>query len=277
VRKIAILPTMLTLGNAVCGFAAIAYASKINGKPETVPFYALSGWLIIAAMVFDLLDGYVARLSRSASNFGAQLDSLCDAISFGAAPAFLLLRLGPSWEKPFWHQTLAVIASLYVVCAVLRLARFTVETTPDPASHKRFRGLPSPAAAGCLASLAVMRGTLVEKWNLDARLFNNSTVAWATLFEAWATLGALAVALLMVSRVSYPHLTKQFLRGRRHFNHIVQLVLAVFIVVLIQELALVLIFWAYTLGVFCRHLWVRSLRSQTLRPSAPGLEDALPH
>ena len=86
-KRIGILPTMLTLGNAVCGFAAIAYASKINSSPETVEFFAISGWLIIAAMIFDSLDGYVARKSRTVSNFGAELDSLCDAISFGAAPA----------------------------------------------------------------------------------------------------------------------------------------------------------------------------------------------
>src|SRR5207248_7895554 len=131
-------------------------------------------------MVFDVFDGLAARLSRSASNFGGQLDSLCDAISFGAAPAFLLLRLGPSAEKPFLHQTLAVIATLYVLCAVLRLARFNVENTPDPASHKRFRGLPSPAAAGCLASLAVLRGTMVQKWNVESLLLLGAFEVWAT-------------------------------------------------------------------------------------------------
>src|SRR5215471_12055887 len=101
-KKIAIIPTLLTLGNAVCGLAAIAYASKLGdaaSSPDRDSYlFALSGWLIIAAMIFDALDGYVARLSKSASDFGLQLDSLCDAISFGAAPAFLLLRLGPGWQ-----------------------------------------------------------------------------------------------------------------------------------------------------------------------------------
>ena len=97
VKKIAILPTMLTLGNAVSGFAAITYASKIdrNAEPALTNFYLLtSGCLILLAMVFDALDGSVARLSKSDSQFGGQLDSLSDAISFGAAPAFLLLCLG---------------------------------------------------------------------------------------------------------------------------------------------------------------------------------------
>src|SRR5438128_500110 len=123
-KKIAIIPTLLTLGNAVCGLASMACASKI-GSADGDLYFTLSGWLIIAAMLFDALDGYVARLSKSASDFGLQLDSLCDAISFGAAPAFLLLRLGPS-SQPLarLHLALAVIAALYMVCAILRLARF---------------------------------------------------------------------------------------------------------------------------------------------------------
>src|SRR5438552_10995733 len=160
-KKIAIIPTLLTLGNAVCGLASMACASKIGsaGLPaDGDPYFTLSGWLIIAAMLFDALDGYVARLSKSASDFGLQLDSLCDAISFGAAPAFLLLRLGPGWQPvPRLHQALAVIATLYMVCAILRLARFNIESTLEPTNQKRFRGLPSPGAAGSVASLAILR------------------------------------------------------------------------------------------------------------------------
>ena len=85
-HKIAILPTLLTLGNAVCGFASIAYASRIGmagSESDKNVLFLLSGGLILVAMVFDMLDGYVARLSKSSSDFGGQLDSLCDAISFG--------------------------------------------------------------------------------------------------------------------------------------------------------------------------------------------------
>jgi CDP-diacylglycerol--serine O-phosphatidyltransferase len=272
VKKIAILPTLLTLGNAVCGFASIAYAGKIDGTEATERYFSLCGWLIVAAMIFDALDGYVARLSRTASKFGGELDSLCDAISFGAAPAFLLLRLGPTWDHPLLHQTLAVIATLYVVCAVLRLARFNVENNPDPAYHKRFRGLPSPAAAGCLASLAVLRGELGRQWpGVDTALVHS-------FVEIWATAGALTVALLMVSRVPYPHATKQALRGRRNFNAVVQAVLAVAIVALVQQLALVIIFWTYTLGVLARYVLVRNLNPNALRPATPGVDDvSLPH
>jgi CDP-diacylglycerol--serine O-phosphatidyltransferase len=263
VRKIAILPTLLTLGNAVCGFAAIAFASRIATEADVN--FAYSASLIFAAMVFDALDGYAARLSKTASDFGGQLDSLCDAISFGAAPAFLLLRLGQEWEMPVVQQALAVIAVLYVICAVLRLARFNVDNSPDPASHKRFKGLPSPAAAGCLASLALLRGSQASHaLLLDSPLLRD----WLKL---WTPLGALVVALLMVSRLSYPHLTKQLLRGRRHFSHLIRIIVAVCLLALLREWALLLVFWGYALTFPMRYALARSRRRL---PQPAGLDDA---
>lgn len=275
-KKIAIIPTLLTLGNAVCGFAAIAMASKIDLTESTEHYFALSGWLIFAAMLFDALDGYVARLSKSASKFGAELDSLCDAISFGLAPAYLLMRMGPGWEpRPFLHQFLAGIAALYMVCALLRLARFNVEASIESSSNKSFRGLPSPGAAGCLASLAILRGSLVDRWSsLDPHLLRQ-------LVEVWSTLGALMVALLMVSRIPYPHATKQFLkqslRGRRHFSHLVELIFVGFIVVMFREMAIMLGFWLYALGLPARYAVLRRLRAKSMPTPAPsGAEDILP-
>ncbi|MBM4071349.1 MAG: CDP-diacylglycerol--serine O-phosphatidyltransferase [Planctomycetes bacterium] len=279
-KKIAIVPTLLTLGNGVCGFAAIACASKIGGDSPGQDdfFFAAAGWLIVAAMVFDMLDGYVARLSKTASKFGGELDSLCDAISFGVAPAFLLLKMGPGWEpRPILHQLLAGIATLYMVCAILRLARFNVENTPDAASHKRFRGLPSPAAAGCLASLAILRGELpgklVQYWpDVEPEVVRQMV---QRLVETLAPLGALVVALLMVSLVSYPHVTKQVLRGRRQLGHLVQVLIASLIIVLVRELALALLFWIYSLGVPLRYMLVQSLRREEM--PAPRLHDGMPH
>jgi len=280
VKKIAIIPTLLTLGNGVCGFAAIVCASRIGtggGFTGADPNFALAGWLIIAAMIFDAFDGYVARLSRTASKFGGELDSLCDAISFGVAPAFLLLRLGPGWEpRPILHQLLAGIAVLYMVCAILRLARFNVENTPDPASHKRFRGLPSPGAAGCIASLAVLRGELPAKlgmhWaEVDSQALQLMVQRWV---EVWAPVGALIVALLMVSRIPYPHVTKQILRGRRHLSHLVQVIVVAFIIVLVRELALALLFWIFALGIPARYIVMKNLKKNAL--PAPSLDDARP-
>jgi CDP-diacylglycerol--serine O-phosphatidyltransferase len=268
-KKVAIIPTLLTLGNAVCGFAAIVFASKIDRAIEgTQIYFVTSSCLILAAMVFDALDGYAARLSKSASDFGGQLDSLCDAISFGAAPAFLLLRLGQDWEAPLIRQTVAIIAGLYMVCAVLRLARFNLENTTDPASHKRFKGLPSPAAAGCLVSLSILRGPLPPNLVEFEPLLRG-------FVRAWAPPGTLLVALLMVSRVPYPHLTKQLLRGRRHFSYLVRIVLACALIALLNELALVLLFWGYALGILARYVLIRSLRRHALPATATGLDEML--
>jgi CDP-diacylglycerol--serine O-phosphatidyltransferase len=270
-KRIAILPTLFTLGNGVCGFAALAYAGRIGLHESNVvsdDFYlALCGWLIIVAMIFDALDGYIARLSRSVTAFGGELDSLCDAVSFGVAPAFLLLRLGPSWELPLLHQMLAVIATLYVVCALLRLARFNVEALQQPAANtggKRFKGLPSPAAAGCIASLAILRGEIVHRWTM---LQPDQVHMIVQGIQAWSMIGGLFVALLMVSRVPYPHLSRYFrsaLRRRRPFDHLIFLVLAGFFIALIQELALPILFWGYAVVILALAVRARSQQPELL-------------
>ena len=262
-KKIAILPTLLTLGNAVCGFSAIVSASKIDRDPATDVHFWNAALLILAAMFFDVLDGYVARLSKTASEFGGELDSLCDAISFGAAPAFLILRLCASWEPVVIRNSVAGIAALYMVCAILRLARFNVETSPDPAEHRRFKGLPSPAAAGCIVSLAIVRSHVAADWlDLDRELVER-------VVRVWAPLGGLLVALLMVSRVSYPHLTKQVLRGRRRFTYLRRIILAVFVLALARELSVVILFWGYALGFLLRHLVVKARRTEESSGSGP--------
>jgi CDP-diacylglycerol--serine O-phosphatidyltransferase len=267
VKKVAVIPTLLTLANGVCGFSALVWASKIDFTESTEWYFALSGWLIIAAMVCDALDGFVARLSRTASKFGGELDSLCDAISFGAAPAFLLLKVGPAKQpQPFLHQLLVGVATLYLVCVLLRLARFNVQNTTDPAGHKRFRGLPSPGAAGCIASLAILRGGLDDKFVFDVGLTR-------TLIEFGATVGAVCIALLMVSRVSFPHLTHRILRGRRHFTHLIQVILACFVIVMSRQISLVVLFWGYALFFPCRYALVRSLREEP----RPGLDEIIRH
>ena len=111
IRTIAVFPTLLTLGNLICGFFAIVVAARID-KPVLESWHnsmvgdarnlMLSGWLIFLAMVFDGLDGYVARLARTTSDFGAQLDSLCDVVSFGVAPGFLLVKMCPQFT---WSTT----------------------------------------------------------------------------------------------------------------------------------------------------------------------------
>jgi len=257
-KKIAVLPTLLTLGNAVCGFVAITYASKIDRTLDKgqINFYLLaSGCLILLAMLFDALDGYVARLSKSDSQFGGQLDSLSDVISFGAAPAFLLLCLGQlEWtELDVLRQVFRVVAVLYLVCAILRLARFNLENLIETPVNKRFKGLPSPGAAGCIAALAILRSYVGD---MDRIGLPEPTLSW--FLRIWTPLGGLLVAVLMVSRFSYPHLTKNLLRGRRNFTFVVQAILVIALLFLSPVSAVLLIFWVYALQTPIKSLaiWV---------------------
>jgi CDP-diacylglycerol--serine O-phosphatidyltransferase len=293
VKKIAVLPALLTLGNGVCGLAAIAFASKIYPEYPTVTDeivrfrgstdeanFALAGWLILFAMVFDMLDGYVARLTKTASDFGGELDSLCDVVSFGIAPAFLLLKLGPGWANPFLHQVLAGIAAIYFACTALRLARFNVQNDPDPASHKRFRGLPSPGAAGCIAALAVLRGDLssmpaMRMFRFDVEQTQQIQSVIAHIVEIASPIGALVIALLMVSNVPYPHLTGKIFRGKRHIGHLIQVLLAAFILLMFRSLAPLLIFWVYAFLFPLRWLLMRNLRTEP-EPDSPGVDEQAP-
>jgi CDP-diacylglycerol--serine O-phosphatidyltransferase len=258
----------------VCGFASIAYASKVTLTGDAVLTsseiefnFLLSAGLILAAMVFDVLDGYAARLSRTTSEFGGQLDSLCDAISFGAAPAFLLLRLGQEWSSHVVvAKAIAVIAAFYMACAVLRLARFNIENSPENATnHKRFKGLPSPAAAGCIVSLIILRAdtTIGDMMGLNAHAVGN-------FVSVWAPIGAFVAGLLMVSRFPYTHFTRQLLRGRRQFRFVVQAVVILTIVALTPNLALFLLFWTYALLGPVRYL-VAHARRHAVPEHTPGL------
>ena len=175
----------------------------------------ISGWLIFLAMVFDGLDGYVARLARTTSDFGAQLDSLCDVVSFGVAPGFLLVKMCPRFTLVH-NQAVWIIAAAFAACAALRLARFNVETSDDD-EHLYFSGLPSPAAAAVIAGFAIMFYTLRQ----DVSPLKEGV---DTCLQYILPFFGLLVALLMVSRIRYPHVTNRVLRGQRSFGHVVAVV-----------------------------------------------------
>ncbi|MEN6498584.1 MAG: CDP-diacylglycerol--serine O-phosphatidyltransferase [Thermoguttaceae bacterium] len=248
-----VLPTLVTLGNAVCGFGAITFAAKVGpGTTEGSPLF-VAALLVFGGMVFDMLDGHTARLTKQTSHFGAQLDSLCDVITFGVAPSFIMLRISEAYHP----RLLWVIAVLYTVCAVLRLARFNVETDEQD-SHDSFSGLPSPAAAGMVASFAIVMPQLKE---LTGESMPAMTQYIGQMLLSAVDIGlpliTLAVACLMVSRIRYPHVFNQLFRGRRNFQHIIQLIFALVVVFAVHELALPLIFGYFVLGSPIRALWTK--------------------
>ena len=246
-RTVAMLPSMITLINGICGFIAIGLAA-------TMIFYA---------MIADTLDGRVARISKTTSSFGGQLDSMCDEISFGAAPAFLMLNLllyhhrqlvgsaemvlGDFFERFIW-----VAAIVFLSCATIRLARFNVENEEDEASHMSFSGLPTPAAAGVVASLVMFSQHLNSDDAASTEFFKflYSSILYILPF---ATMGC---GFLMVSRIRYPHLFNQWFRGRKPLNYLYFTVFVVGIIILCGlPLALVLTSSSFALSGPARWFW----------------------
>ncbi len=257
IRTFAILPTLFTLGNLVCGFFAIVIASRV--PTPTLDRLAAdlasdadncmrSAWLIFLAMVFDALDGYIARLTNAASEFGAELDSLCDMVSFGVAPAFLLVKMCPHFSI-FHKEAVWVIAASFAGCAALRLARFNVDTD-DEEEHMTFRGLPSPAAAASVAGFAIMFDTLR---NQEQPLKYGPQIDLGLQFTL--PFFAVLAALLMVSRVPYPHVVNQVFRGQRTRRHLVGVIFSLVAVMAFRHYSISIICLSFALYGPLRFAW----------------------
>lgn len=266
VRPIAVLPTLCTLGNLIAGFAAIHFASRPGfaadeGLLAEVSSLTVAAMLIFIGMFFDGIDGFVARLTRSTSELGAQLDSLADLVTFGVAPAYMSLQMlaksyyasesvtiiSPAHDdifaKFFWAA-----AAFYVCCTALRLARFNVEVPPSSPveKHLMFRGLPSPGAAGCIASLILLHQerlvSMTEPW-----------VARVTGFGMAFIVPLCAVA--MVSGLGYVHVVNRYIRGTVPFHAAVRLAILVVLGVFFLNEMLAICFTAYALSAPVRTLY----------------------
>ena len=138
------LPSIVTFGNLLCGFLAVA--NVIKGTPEGL---ISAAWWIIIAAILDALDGKVARLTGTSSEFGIELDSIADVVSFGLAPAALVYRYAFIGEG----QTGLALGFLFLAAGAFRLARFNVSATTGSKTH--FTGMPIPSAAGILAAFVL--------------------------------------------------------------------------------------------------------------------------
>ncbi len=230
-RGMYLLPTLFTLGNMFCGYASVVHAMRRD--------FETAALLIGVAMVLDTLDGFIARLTNSATAFGLEFDSLADVISFGLAPAILafswglwpLKRLG--WAAGF----------LYVTAAAMRLARFNIQSTAV-ADKRYFVGLPSPAAAGVTAATVYL-----YPWGLN---------------DYRSALPALAIVLLpgllMVSTVRFRSVKAIDVGWRRSY---LALLLGAAVLALIAaepRVALVVLAYAYLGSAFIGLAWSRLRR-----------------
>ena len=187
------LPSAITLISVLCGFSSIVMSINAAGEDTNRSFLAAAGLLVLAG-VFDALDGRVARATNTTTEFGVQLDSLADVLSFGMAPAILAYRYGffelgrtdPHLRAVGWAASF-----FFVACGALRLARFNVQV--GFVDSRFFMGMPIPVGAACVASVIMF-------WPVSP-----TTLTYAYLFAAELFL----VALLMVSNVRFPSFKKR--------------------------------------------------------------------
>ncbi len=241
---------LVTLGNLACGVGAIVLATHALLLDDPRKLYHAGWWLVLAA-VLDAIDGKVARLTGTASTMGAQLDSLADAVTFGVAPAVLSVTLvqmqGPAHDIHMHPRLLVVAPIVYACCAVLRLARFNLEHEGDDPNqpHHSFVGMPSPGAAGVLIALVLLWygivDTRVVRFAPDTIELVRDGILIALPFVI------LLMALLMVSRIPYPHFTAWMGRARGPVAPLAKIVLFVGLLTLEPELALAGFALAYAL------------------------------
>lgn len=220
-KGVYLLPNLFTTGALFSGFYAIVAATNGAFEPAAIA--------IFISMIFDGLDGRVARMTNTQSEFGAQYDSLSDCISFGVAPALVAY----SWALSTMGKIGWMVAFIYAACAALRLARFNVQI--ETADKRYFTGLPSPSAAALVAGM-VWLGTSVE---IDA---DSSLVAiMAAVITGFA-------AIMMVSNVRYNSFKELDVKGRVPFFVILAIVLAIAVIFTYPEGVLWTIFLIYALS-----------------------------
>ncbi|MFQ5829146.1 MAG: CDP-diacylglycerol--serine O-phosphatidyltransferase [Candidatus Methylomirabilia bacterium] len=234
-----LLPSLLTTGNLFCGFLALILTVDAR--------YAEAALAIFVAIVMDMLDGKVARMTKTTTQFGVEFDSLADVVSFCVAPAFLLhARALSAMGRAAW-----VAAFLFVVCGALRLARFNVAT--GTADRRYFVGLPTPAAGGLVASAVLfLEGRVLSRWELLA-----------------VGAGTYLLALLMVSTFRYYSFKDVDFARRRPFGTIVVVVLGALIVATYPQLFLFVLFGLYGLSGPARRLWIRKREAPVLAGVEP--------
>ena len=284
--RIYFLPNLMTAGNLFCGFVAVIKCIQARlitdgGEYATLhptlswsDLYTQAVWLILASVVFDSLDGRLARMGGRTSLFGAEFDSLADVVSFGMAPALMMffLILAPREDFQWFRELGWLIAFVYLLCGAVRLARFNVITNPllhraEAESHKDFLGLPIPAAAGTVASLVL----LLVNMSRNARELRQMTLALPLIL--------VLVSFLMVSTIRYPSFKQINWETKTRFRTFIGLFIAVVVSLKLREVVIFFIFLTYiAYGLFAhyqrgvRHAQMRALRRKVVKMKQQGSE-----
>ncbi|HTL68662.1 MAG TPA: CDP-diacylglycerol--serine O-phosphatidyltransferase [Lacunisphaera sp.] len=277
--RIFFLPNLMTAGNLFCGFGAVIKCIQarlltdsgeyalLHTNLSWMTLYTQAVWLILAAVIFDSLDGRLARMGGRTSLFGAEFDSLADVVSFGVTPALMVffLILAPREDYQWFRELGWLIAFVYLLCGAVRLARFNVITNPllhrsELESSKDFVGLPIPAAAGTVASLVL----LLLNLSANARELRQLTLTLPLIL--------ILVSFLMVSTVRYPSFKQVNWETKTRFRTFVFVFVGIVLVIRLREVALFFLFLAYiSYGLFAhyrrgvRHAQMRALRRKVVK------------
>jgi CDP-diacylglycerol--serine O-phosphatidyltransferase len=247
----------MTAGNLFCGFLALTRIVEANLDQPTPDYTSIRQALIfiLLACIFDLLDGRLARMGGEESPFGREFDSLADIVSFGVAPAFLVHRVVLKDVFTGHPEVGWFLASVYVICGALRLARFNCLATMNiKSSSSDFMGFPIPAAAGMVASV-----TLFMLW-YDEREFPVGNWRYALPVLMFF------LSMMMVSEVRYPSFKKLDFRQTKPFTKLVIGAMFFGLVLILWKrvlpVALPLMFTLYLIYGFIRPRISRKVRAE---------------
>ncbi|MGQ9570637.1 MAG: CDP-diacylglycerol--serine O-phosphatidyltransferase [Thermodesulfovibrionales bacterium] len=218
-KGVYVLPTTLTICGMFFGFYSVFAAIKGN--------YLHAAWAILISIVFDGLDGWVARLTHSTTKFGIELDSLSDLVAFGVAPSVMIYK----WALTPFGRIGWATAFLFLVCGALRLARYNVQM--GSTEFKAFTGMPIPGAAAVLATLVIF---YYEIWELKPE--KNLLILFLTII----------LSILMVSTLRFHGAKELNLSKRKPFSILVAIVIIFTIIVVHPPIALFLFAMAYLIG-----------------------------
>ncbi|MCK6439205.1 MAG: CDP-alcohol phosphatidyltransferase family protein [Planctomycetes bacterium] len=222
VLNLAAFPSLITLGNGVMGFAALVMLAKAytylqlgaDHRAHASEAMLYAAFYVGIGAFLDMMDGKLARITGTEGAFGKELDSLCDAITFGVTPAVFLRIFGEAifgsgigTEPAPPVRLLWFVSALYLMCALIRLARFNVESADEDDDHMSFRGLPTPGAAATCMCLFLI------SWHFRDPATGQLGAVDAMAVAIPAT--GVALALLMVSRIRYVHVFNRLLSGKR--------------------------------------------------------------
>lgn len=224
-----VIPSLFTSMNLFCGFFAMVKATHEE--------YMAAAWLIVLAGIFDALDGAMARLTNSSSEFGVELDSLADVVSFGTAPSFILYMA--FFQR--WETVGVMLAALPAICGAIRLARFNVQLVGFDKDY--FMGLPIPSAAVVLISYLVFFHIPPTPWIAES--MKPAIMVGLTV----------AVSLLMVGTIRYDTLPKPSLRSiRRNPRKFAGLLLGIILVGVTRGKAIFPLMLLYLVYGIIRHI-----------------------